>query len=290
MILRCSTNDSIIRLTISNVRYAPQCPATLLSLRQILLTPNTKATVDADVFTFDSNGAIFTATAGFGNLWRLDLADITLNRTLVSAAYSLAALSTSSPGVALWHERMGHILKLLEPMADGVDLDEKPSISVLCETCAKVNIRAQSHDSYCTPGRFPLDLVYSDVESFPVTSFEGYNYYVAFEHDYTKFAEVYPMIHKSEVPTKFKEFKAANETPTRQIHRLRSEHGGEYLHKELATLRSEHGIRWEPSTSNHQMQNGTAERLQQSLHKRASAILTSGKFSERWWAESVGYS
>ena len=90
-----------------------------------------------------------------------------------------------------------------------------------------------------------------------------------------------------ERPAKFKEFKAANETPTRQIHRLRSDNGGEYLQKGLAAFRAEHGIRWEPSTSNHQMQNGTAERLQQTLHKRAFAILMSGDFDNRWWAEAL---
>ena len=204
---------------------------------------------------------------------------------------TLTIFFMSSPGVALWHKKMSHFsecnLKLLESMADGVDLNKKPLISVFCETCANVNICAQFHDSHCTPSHFLLNLVHSDVGSFPITSFKGYNYYVAFEDDYTKFSEIYPMIHKSKVPAKFKEFKAANKTFTRQIHHFRSDNNGKYLHKRFIAFHVEHKIKWEPSTPNHQMQNGTTECFQQMLHKCAFAILMNDKFSDYWWAEML---
>ena len=126
--------------------------------------------VNADRFTFNTNGTIVTATAGrFGNLWRLNVAD-----TEMPINIALAALFTSSPGIALWHERIGHLgersLRCLERITDNVDLSEKPSTNTLCETCAKVNVRAQPYTAHCEPGRFPLDLVYTDVGQFPVTS------------------------------------------------------------------------------------------------------------------------
>ena len=97
-------------------------------------------------------------------------------------------------------------------MADNVNLNKKPSIFVFCKIYAKVNIHIQLHNNHYTLGHFPFNLIHNDVGSFSIISFESYNYYIAFKDNYTKFLEIYLMIHKSKVLTKFKEFKTANKT------------------------------------------------------------------------------
>ena len=102
--------------------------------------------------------------------------------------------------------------KLLKSIADNINFDKKLSIFILCEMYIKVNVRAQPHDGYYTLNRFLFNLVHNNVESFFVTSFENYNYYVVFKNDYIKFSKVYLIIQKLKVVIKFKEFKTVNET------------------------------------------------------------------------------
>lgn len=53
----------------------------------------------------------------------------------------------------------------------------------------------------------PLQLVYSDVWSLPVESFNGYKYYVIFVNHFTKYIWFYPLKRKSEVHDIFIRFK-----------------------------------------------------------------------------------
>ena len=90
----------------------------------------------------------------------------------------------------------------------------------------------------------PLELVHSDVcGPLNVQARGGYEYFVTFIDDYSRYEYVYHMQRKSETFGKFKEFLAKDE---RQLGKsllcLRSDRGGEYLDIEFKDHLIEHGI------------------------------------------------
>ena len=76
-----------------------------------------------------------------------------------------------------------------------------------------------------------LDSIHSDVfRPFSVHARGGYEYFITFTYDYSRYGYVYLMKKKSGALDKFKEFKAKSEKQLgRDIKSLRSDRGGEYM-------------------------------------------------------------
>ena len=71
----------------------------------------------------------------------------------------------------------------------------------------------------------------------------GYEYYITFIDDYSRYGYVYLMQHKSETFDKFKEFHAEVEQQLgKQVKTLRSDRGGEYLSDQFQAYLVERGI------------------------------------------------
>ena len=89
-----------------------------------------------------------------------------------------------------------------------------------------------------------LDLVHTDLCGPMSTSARGgYEYFITFIDDYSRYGYIYLMRHKSEVFDKFKEFKAEVENHRgKSIKSLRSDRRGEYLLGELRQFLEDHGI------------------------------------------------
>ena len=80
-----------------------------------------------------------------------------------------------------------------------------------------------------------LDLVHTDVCGLMSTHARGgYDYFITFIDDYSRFGYVYLMKYKSEAFEKFKEFRNEVEKQLgKSIKTLRSDRGGEYLSHEF---------------------------------------------------------
>ena len=71
----------------------------------------------------------------------------------------------------------------------------------------------------------------------------GYEYFVTFIDDYSRYGYIYLMHHKSETFEKFKEFKAeVGNQKAKSIKSLRSDRGSEYLLGEFRQFLEDHGI------------------------------------------------
>ena len=80
-----------------------------------------------------------------------------------------------------------------------------------------------------------LELVHTDVcGPMNIEARGGYEYYITFIDDYSRYGYVYLMTRKSEAFDKFKEFWAeAEKQLDKSIKTLRSDRGGEYLSDEF---------------------------------------------------------
>ena len=90
----------------------------------------------------------------------------------------------------------------------------------------------------------PLQLVHSDVcGPVSVQARGGFEYFVTFIDDYSRYGYVYLMQRKSETFGKFKEFLAEAEKQLgKSLKTLRSDRGVEYLDNEFEDYLLEHGI------------------------------------------------
>ena len=109
---------------------------------------------------------------------------------------------------------------LLEPM----DFD---SFSV-CESCLKGKMTKRPFNAKGRRAQELLELVHSDVCSpMSIQARGGYEYFITFTNDYSKFDYVYLMKRKSEIFEKFKEFRAEVENQLgKRIKVIRSNRGG----------------------------------------------------------------
>ena len=106
-----------------------------------------------------------------------------------------------------------------------------------------------------------LDLIHSDVcGPFSVHARGGYEYFITFTDDYSRYGYVYLMKKKYEALDKFKEFKAEPEKQLRRyIKSLCSNRGSEYMSIEFVSFLKEHEILSQFSAPGTPKQNGVAK-------------------------------
>jgi hypothetical protein len=78
-----------------------------------------------------------------------------------------------------------------------------------------------------------LELIHTDIcDPFPIESMDGFDSFITFTDDYSRYGYIYPIKHQSESLDKFKIFKAEVENQHNlKINVVRSNHGGEYYGK-----------------------------------------------------------
>ncbi|KAL3693208.1 hypothetical protein R1sor_006859 [Riccia sorocarpa] len=179
----------------------------------------------------------------------------------------------------LWHRRLGHIsLQRLRQLltsgaVDGVQLRGIPSHT--CTTCILGKHAKKKFPKEATfRASRPIQLVHTDLSgriSFP--TFSGYEYFMTFIDDYSRYAVVRLIRHKSDAFELFRRYHVWAERQTGQkLSMIRSDHGGEYLSGEFDTYLAEHGIQRQLTTTYTPQQNGVAERKNRTLFDAARCL------------------
>ena len=137
----------------------------------------------------------------------------------------------------------------------------------LCQNCIQGKMTKRSFIVKGVRAQSCLDLIHSDVcGPFSVHARGGYEYFITFTDDYSRYGYVYLMKKKSEALDKFKEFKAESEKQLgRHIKSLHSDRGGEYMSIEFVSFLKEHGILSQFSALGTPEQNGVTERRKRTL-------------------------
>ncbi|KAL4353618.1 hypothetical protein GQ457_06G011980 [Hibiscus cannabinus] len=133
----------------------------------------------------------------------------------------------------LWHCRLGHISerRISKLHKDGL-LD--PFVFEQLDVCESCLLGKMTKAPFSGKGERASDLlglIHSDVcGPMNTQARDGYQYFITFTDDFSRYGYIYLMRHKSEALEKFKEFK--NE--------VQNQHG-----KSMKALRSDRGIQWE---------------------------------------------
>jgi hypothetical protein len=131
----------------------------------------------------------------------------------------------------LWHCRLGHISRgrierlvkneILPPL-EFSDLEQ-------CIECIKGKY-VKKIKKYAKRSVGILEIIHTDIcGPFPMKSMDGYDSFITFTDDYSRFGYIYLIKERTEALNKFKIFKAEVENQYNlKIKIVRSDHGGEY--------------------------------------------------------------
>ena len=189
----------------------------------------------------------------------------------------------------LWHVRLGHPSPAIsQRVISSLNLPfQKDEISS-CMPCVKGKLHALPYTQRHAAQRV-LEIVHSDVCGFisPI-SHDGGRYLLSFIDDFTHFAIVYIISHRSDFLNLFKQYYAYTKAKfSCQISVFRSDQGREYFSDAFFSFCSENGIFIDFSVRACPSQNGTAERFNRTIIEKARAMLCSTNLPATFWSEAV---
>jgi transposase InsO family protein len=272
-----------------------------ISFTDVLYVPGMKKNL-ISVYTLEDKGleVTFRGTKVLIHPRRSSLAlgqvigvrDGKLFRLLFQPLHALAASSDSNRQLLeLWHRRMAHLhhgaLGGLREVVTGV-----PHINIdhqdVCRGCALGKFAKALFPNSDIRSAGILDLVHTDVCG-PMTqrSLSGCEYYLTFIDDYSRKTWIYFLKAKSEVFTRFQEFRALVENQSgKKIKVLWSDNGGEYSSRQFVDFCAQHGIRRQMTVPYNPQQNGVAERKNRAITSAARSMLHDQSLPLYLWAEA----
>jgi transposase InsO family protein len=199
----------------------------------------------------------------------------------------------------LWHCRLGHISRgrierLVKndilPQLEFSDLEQ-------CRECIKGKY-AKKIKKNAKRSTGILQIIHTDIcGPFPIKSVDGFDSFITFTDDYSRFGYIYQIKERTEALDKFKIFKAEVENQhSSKIKVVRSDRGGEYYGRHtpygqvpgpFARFLQENGIVAQYSTPSEPQQNGVAERRNRTLMDMVRSMMSYSTLPLSLWMEAL---
>lgn len=206
---------------------------------------------------------------------------------------------TQDASSKLWHCRLGHISRERIERLVKNDIFPPLEFSELeqCIDCIKGKfVKKIKKNAKRSAGI--LKIIHTDIcGPFPVKSIDGYDSFITFTDDYSRFCYVYPIKERTEALDKFKIFKAEVENQHNlKIKIVRSDRGGEYYGRHtpygqvpgpFARFLQENGIVAQYSTPGKPQQNGVAERHNRILMDMVRSMISYSTLPLSLWMEAL---
>ena len=191
----------------------------------------------------------------------------------------------------LWHLRLGHInlRRIQRLVVDGPLSSLAVEPFPVCESCLEGKMTNRPFKAKGNRAKQLLELVHSDLcGPMNIQARGGYEYFVTFIDDYSRYGYVYLLHRKSECFDKFKEYKAKTEKRlNKSIKSLRSDRGGEYLLGEFREYLSENGIESQLTAPGTPQQNGVAERRNRTLLESVRSMMSYSDLPKSFWGHAL---
>ena len=215
---------------------------------------------------------------------------IDINFKPVQRATCAAVSAKARDKIAEWHDNIGHInFCRMNTFSKIYDLNLPDCSKFRCQFCmlSKIVMKPFPRSTSRTTGI--LQLIHTDVSGIiRIKNALNAKYFVTFRDDFSKNGFTYLMEKKSEVYSKFIEFKTWIERQTgKKIQKVRSDQGGEYTSAEFLELEKTEGIDLQNSIPRRQQQNGAAEKYGKDLVWMARTLLIAANLSPAFWPFAI---
>ena len=198
------------------------------------------------------------------------------------------ALSSVRLSAEDWHARLGHpsTQVVQHVLASNKLASSSRALTHVCNACQQGKAHQLPFPRSWSVASFPLELIFSDVWGPAKTSSGGFQYYVSFIDDYSKFVWIYLLKRKCDVFDVIRDFLAHVERLlSRKILCVQSDWGGEY-EKLSNTFFRQLGIAHHVSCPHTHQQNGSAERKHRHIVDMGLSLLSHASMPLRFWDEA----
>jgi transposase InsO family protein len=202
--------------------------------------------------------------------------------------------------VKLWHFRLGHISRgrIERLIKDDILIPLDFSNSDYCINCIKGKYAKQVKKGEAKRSAGVLEIRHTDTcGPFPIKYVNGFDSFITFTDDFSRYDYIYPIKERSEALDKFKVFKAEVENQHNiKIKIVRSDRGGEYYGRHtpygqvlvpFARFLQENGIVAQYSIPGDPQQNGVAKRCNHTLMDMVRNILSYSTLPISLWMEAL---
>ena len=178
----------------------------------------------------------------------------------------------------IWHCRLGHISekRMKKLHEDGLLSSFDFESYETCEACLLVKMTKMPFTGFPERASDLLELIHTDVcGPMSSTARGGFQYFITFTDDLSRYGYVYLMRHKSETFEKFKEFQNEVENQCgKKIKALLSDHGGEYLIHEFSDHLKSCRIVPQLTPPRTPQRNGVSERRNRTLLNMVRSMMS----------------
>ena len=191
----------------------------------------------------------------------------------------------------LWHCRLGHIneKRISKLHQSGLLHSFDYESFDTCESCLLGKMTKTPFTGQSERATDLLGLIHSDVcGPLSSTARGGFQYFITFTDDFSRFGYIYLMKHKSESFEKFKIFK--NEVQNqlgKNIKTLRSDRGGEYLSQEFIDHLEDCGIVSQLTPPGTPQWNGVSERRNRTLLDMVRSMMSQSDLPISFWGYAL---
>lgn len=268
-------------------------PTTMFNLRDVLSVPHAKHNLISVSKFCKSNKAYIEFHPSFFCV-KDQATGVTLMRSPSSGdlyTYRLAsppsptALSTTCTSSSLWHSRFGHpSSRVLAQMLSNCALSRTlENIKFHCNSCHINKGHKLPFSISSIKSISPLELIFSYVWGpSPVTSVNGYKYYLVFVDHFTRYSWLYPLKSKSDVATIFPLFHAKIEKMfSHKLKSIYTDGGIEYI--KLKLYFNSNGISHYVSPPYTPERIGIAERKHRHIVETALTLLSHSSAPQKFW-------
>lgn len=276
-------NSGNTEIEVNRVLHVPDIAVNLLSVYQICANGNT--------VHFDENGCKVKNADGAA----IAYCDQRDGVYVLNKSNEKCMVAKSRVNGLTWHRRLGHInynaLMKMKQHVPGIDFEDSNESRIKnCEVCARAKSSRLPFQRSETRSDGPLQLLHSDLMGPMETRSIGHaKFLLTIIDDYSRYIFVFFLKCKSEVLSKFREFKAYIENQMDlKIKAIRTDNGGEYCSSEFDNFLSKHGIKHELTAPYTPQQNGVAERFNRTLTERAKCLMFDANLPTSYWAEATG--
>ncbi|WZZ66822.1 hypothetical protein YC2023_078192 [Brassica napus] len=199
---------------------------------------------------------------------------------------SFYATPTTKTTLNDWHSRLGHpSISTLKTILSKFSLPISASVSnnFSCLDCLSDKSQKLSFAQTSISSTRPLEYLFTDLWTSPVTSIDNYKHYLIIVDHFTRYSWFYPLQLKSHVKETFIKFKYLTENKFQtKIGTLFFDNGGEFiaLRSFLSTTGISH-LTTPPHTPKH---NGLSERRHRHIVETGLALLHQAKIPNTFWS------
>lgn len=271
--------QEVSNISVKDTLYVQEASANLLSVSKIVRNGHTVFFDSKGAKILDDEDTLIATASEVNGIYKMDQpsAKVYLTKEKINAE--------------IWHRRLGHLnrksMGLIKNICSGIE--DNLDMTEPCEDCIYGKHERMPFNVSKRKTLEILELIHTDLcGPMETESIGGGKYFLTFIDDFSRYLFIYILNNKSQVLDTFKDFKKYIEKQTgKQIKKLRSDNGKEYVNESVKKYLKDEGIEHQLTVRYTPQQNGTAERMNRSVVEKARTLLSDAKLGKEYWAEAV---